>query len=338
MPGSGAADVDEPPLTPTVPDAPRNLQAVAGDGEVTLSWHAPRRDGGAAITDYEVQIDGEGEWISIGSTKGTHTITGLTNGTVYVFRLRAVNRIGAGPISLLRATAGAVLNFTHFANGTGITSEVALLNLFPRPTQAALYFYDPEGDLIDPASVVEVTGDLAVAEDGRLTVGTAMEPRGELAISTHGRGELVWGSLRVASGLPIGGLVRYSVPGVGVTGVGAGPPVRDVLIPARRREGGIRTAAAVHNPGEPALEVSCRLMSDGVELEEVEILLEANVQASWFIEEAFTRTDTSDFLGSVRCSSSGGNLFTAVALEMDAGTRTFVPLTALPVPETPSRE
>ena len=46
---------------------------------------------------------------------------------------------------------------------------------------------------MDPEAVVEVTGDLMVAEDGSLTVQTAIEPLGELTISTHGRGEMVSG-------------------------------------------------------------------------------------------------------------------------------------------------
>ena len=50
-------------------------------------------------------------------------------------------------------------------------------------------------------------------------------------------------------------------------------------------------------------------------------------------EEVFTTTDTSDFLGSVRCSAPGGDLFTAVALEMDSGTRTFTTLPVIPVEE-----
>ena len=50
-------------------------------------------------------------------------------------------------------------------------------------------------------------------------------------------------------------------------------------------------------------------MSGGVSLEEVEIPLEANGQASWFIEEAFPTTDTSDFLGSVRCTVLGSRRF-----------------------------
>ena len=102
-----------------------------------------------------------------------------------------------------------------------------------------------------------------------------MEPLGELTISTHGQGELVSGSVKVVSDSPIGGGVRYGVPNIGVAGVGASPPVRDALFPARRQAGGIRTAAALHNLGEEAVGVNCRLMSGGVSLEEVEIPLEA---------------------------------------------------------------
>ena len=79
----------------TVPSAPRNLLADATEGAVTLSWDAPKDDGGSAIRDYEYRINGvRGRWISIGSTDTTHTVTGLTNGTVYVFQVRAVNRNG----------------------------------------------------------------------------------------------------------------------------------------------------------------------------------------------------------------------------------------------------
>ena len=73
------------------------------------------------------------------------------------------------------------------------------------PSRAAIYFYDTEGNPIDPASVVEVTGNLEVSEDGALTVRTEMEPLGVLTISTHGRGVLVTGSVRVVSEGPIGG-------------------------------------------------------------------------------------------------------------------------------------
>ena len=320
----------------TSPDAPTNLLADAGDEAVTLAWDAPEDDGGAAITDYQYRINGEGEWTAIGSTDTTHTVTGLVNGTAYVFEVRAVNRNGRGRASnRAEATPEApevfTLDFAHFANGTGITSDFVFLNVSPHLTQPALYFYDQGGDLIDPESVVDVTVDMEVTEDGALTVRTAMEPLGQLAISTHGQGELVSGSVKVLSDGPIGGGVRYGVPGVGVAGVGASPPVRDVVFPARRQAGGIRTAAALHNLEEEAVGVNCRLMSGGVVLEEVQIPLEANGQASWFIEEAFPTTDTSDFLGSVHCTAPGRGRFTAIAVETDAARRIFNTLSVVPV-------
>ena len=223
------------------------------------------------------------------------------------------------------------LDFAHFAKGATITSEMVLVNAAPHPSRPAIYFYDTKGDPIPAESVVDLTGDLEVTEDGALTVRTEMEPLEALTISTHGRGEPVTGSVTVLSDGPIGGVVRYSVPEIGVAGLGPGQPTSDALFPVRRQAGGIRTAAALHNLEAEAMGVRCRLMSGGVALEEVEIHLEANGQASWFIEDAFTTTDTSDFLGSVRCSAPGNGRFTAVALEMDASNRIFTTLPVVPV-------
>ena len=252
-------------------------------GQVTLTWDAPEDDGGSVITDYEYRINGRNPWISIGSTNITHTVTGLDNGTEYVFEVRAVNRIGKS-FSSNRAEATPeapevfTLDFAHFANGTSITSDLVLVNVAPQPVRPAIYFYDTEGAPIAAESLLEVTADLEIQEDGGLTVQTEMDPLAVLTISTHGQGELVSGSVKVLSDGLIGGGVRYGVPEIGVAGVGASPPVRDVLFPARRQEGGIRTAAALHNLGEEALGVNCRLMSGGVALEEAEIPLGANGQ------------------------------------------------------------
>ena len=251
--GGGSGGGGGAPRT-SAPGSPRNLTAAGGDGEVVLSWDAPTRDGGAAITDYEYRIDRRNPWTSIGSTNTTHTVTGLVNGTTYVFEVRAVNRIGKS-FSSTRAEATPeapevfTLDFAHFANGTGITSQMVLVNVAPDPIRPAIYFYDTEGNPIAAESVVDITSDLEVAEDGSLSVLTEMEPLGQLTISTHGQGELVSGSVKVLSDGPIGGGVRYGVPEIGVAGVGASPPVRDVLFPTRRQEGGIRTAAALHNLG-----------------------------------------------------------------------------------------
>ena len=236
------------------------------------------------------------------------------------------------------------LDFAHFANGTGITSSLVFVNvsgprrvgpftLAGQPIRPALYFYDKRGRPIAAESVVDITGDLEVTEDGALSVQTEMEPLGELTISTHGRGEVVSGSVKVVSDGPIGGVLRFDLPGIGVAGVGASQPVRDALFPARRQADGISTAAAIHNLGEEAMGVSCRLMQGGIVLEEMEIYLEANGQEARYIEELFTGTDTSDFVGSVRCTASaeGEGMFTGVAVELAAGNQIFTTLPVVPV-------
>ena len=66
--------------------------------------------------------------------------------------------------------------------------------------------------------------------------------------------------------------------------------------------------------------------------------LAANGQTSWLIDQAYSAADRSDLVGSVRCDAVGEGLFTAVALEMDPGTRIFATLPVFPVPEMPSQE
>ena len=151
----------------TEPSAPRNLTKMVGDGQVVLTWRAPSSSGGASITDYEYRhrtSGSYGAWISTGSTETTHTVTGLVNGTAYTFQVRAVNRRGGGRTSnRAEVTPGGVLGFAHFANGDGITSDLLFVNAGSVPVRPALYFYDTEGALVSAESVVDVTGDLAVA-------------------------------------------------------------------------------------------------------------------------------------------------------------------------------
>ena len=213
-PGGGGL----PPPSNPVPSAPRNLEAVGGDRQVTLSWEAPEDDGGFPIADYQYLISGTGRgWISTESTDLTHTVTELVNGRVYVFQVRAVSAAGAGSSSnRVEVTPGVGrLEFAHFANGSSITSDLVLVNVAHHPIRPWLYFYDREGERIAAESVVEVTEELEVTEDGSLTVQTEMQPLQALTISTHGQGEVVAGSVTVLSNGPIGGVLRFDLPGVG---------------------------------------------------------------------------------------------------------------------------
>ena len=243
------------------------------------------------------------------------------------------------------------LDFAHFANGTWIT-DLVFVNLETQPSappltpfhtailpsRPAIYFYDTEGNPIAPDSVVDITGELEVTEAGALTVRTEMEPLGVLTISTHGRGEIVSGSVKVISEGPIGGMLRFDHPEVGVAGMGASTPVNDAIFPVRRQEGGITTGIAIHNlESSPGL-ARCDLMREGVLLDGASIPLAANGQTAWLIDQTFPSADTSDFSGSVRCTAPGEGLFTAVALEMDPGNRIFTTLPVVAVGERMAQE
>jgi Fibronectin type III domain len=89
------------PPPPTAPGPPASVGAVAGEGQVSLTWTAPGSDGGAAINNYQVtpRINGVAQSpISIGSATA-FTVTGLTDGTSYTFTVTASNTAGTGPPS-----------------------------------------------------------------------------------------------------------------------------------------------------------------------------------------------------------------------------------------------
>jgi predicted phage tail protein len=104
---------DEAPVTPlTVPGAPAGLTAASGDAKVALAWRPPTSDGGSPVSGYMIyqgaSPGGEtGTPVSGAPVMGTsYTVTGLTNGTTYYFRVVAVNAAG---LSALSAEASAAL-------------------------------------------------------------------------------------------------------------------------------------------------------------------------------------------------------------------------------------
>lgn len=88
----------------TVPDAITNLAASDwGNTTTNLTWTAPS-NGGSAITDYTVEyrVSGDVGWTSFSdgvSASSGATVTGLTNGVTYEFRVFAVNSVGSSSAS-----------------------------------------------------------------------------------------------------------------------------------------------------------------------------------------------------------------------------------------------
>ena len=88
----------------TDPDTPGAPTAVAGIGEADLTWSAPSSDGGSPITDYTIEVSANSgvSWTTVSdgaSTATSATVTGLVNGSTYVFRIAASNAYGTSSFS-----------------------------------------------------------------------------------------------------------------------------------------------------------------------------------------------------------------------------------------------
>ena len=300
VPGVGVAGVG---ASPPVSDAVFPARRQAGGISTAAAIHNLEEEAtvvtcrlmsaGAVLEEVEIPLEANGQEAQfieemftttdtsdfVGSVRCTAPGEGMFTGIAV--ELDAANRIFTTlpvvPVDRGGGGREAVLDFAHFANGSGTTSDLVFVNRKtepsgPAPTpfyvaippiRPALYFYDKEGNPMSAESVVDITGDLEIREDGGLTVQTQMEPLGVLTISTHGRGALVSGSVRVVSDAPIGGMLRYDLPAIGEAVVGARPPLGDAVFPVRRQEAGINTGVAVHNLGEEAMEVTCELMARG---------------------------------------------------------------------------
>ena len=111
--GTSSFSTPSAPVTPvykapTLPGTPTIGLVTGADASATVDWTAPVDDGGSAIRGFYVQpaVGGVASGLPIfiagvGST--TWTVTGLTNGKAYTFRVAAVNGIGTGSYSAASA-------------------------------------------------------------------------------------------------------------------------------------------------------------------------------------------------------------------------------------------
>ena len=86
------------------PSAPLFLYGIPEEHQVVLTWSEPLNPGISPINDYIVQYSSDGglTWITFVdgvTTNVSSIVTGLVNGTSYLFRVAAVNAAGQGPFS-----------------------------------------------------------------------------------------------------------------------------------------------------------------------------------------------------------------------------------------------
>lgn len=144
--GTGAFSTTSAAVRPssTLPlaSAPTAVTTTVGNGRATLRWTAPRSSGSTPITSYKVlaSADGGATWTAAeipASPRTTASVTNLTNGVEYVFRVAAVNAAGTGSFSALstRVTpmAGAMttIDLAPFANQRLQSLGSGAVNRFP---------------------------------------------------------------------------------------------------------------------------------------------------------------------------------------------------------------
>ena len=137
--GSGTGTPTGSTEAGAIANAPENLQATAGNAEVTLRWDAPNNDSGADITGYAYRYkESGGDFIAYTdipesgpgeANARSYTVTELTNGLEYVFHVRALNQHGGG----LPAEATVTLPGIVSSESEELPAEVTLSTNYPNP-------------------------------------------------------------------------------------------------------------------------------------------------------------------------------------------------------------
>lgn len=160
----------------------------------------------------------------------------------------------------------------------------------------------------------------------------ALEPLGSLTISTDGQGTATPGSALVTADQELGGVIRFTISGIGVAGVGQSDPLPGFISPVRRSAGGISTGLALENVEDYALTVVLELRDESGEVVAERTLEDfpARGHLSEFIEQIFPAADTDDFRGTVTVRALEGRI-AGTAIELDVVTKQFTTLPVTPL-------
>lgn len=247
--GEGPASVTAYGTPAAVPAAPTGLSYTSGYNYLTISFTAGN-DGGSPLTNYKYSIDNGTSYtaLSPADTTSPITITGLTNGTTYQVKLRAVNAVGDGVQSTalsalvatvpsaptsLSATAGSAqltISFTPGANnGAAITNYKYSID------NGATYTAFSPADTTSPVTITGLTnnttyqvklravnaigdGAESSAVSGTPTGGTPSEPTALSAVGGNGAAYILFTTPASNGGSAITNY-EYSVDGGAFTAV-----------------------------------------------------------------------------------------------------------------------
>ena len=165
---------------------------------------------------------------------------------------------------------------------------------------------------------------------GTSSVDFSIPPRGAVTLST---GVARAGAAVVTSNGVLGGVVRFSLPGVGIAGVGVSQLLEGFIVPVRRKAAGINSGIAIHNPGSDPINVRLTLRNDrGIQQGDSALRpLAAQGHLARYIDELFPGVDTRDFVGTLEGKVEGEGEVAATALELGPEPGQFTTLSVSPL-------
>ena len=228
--------------------------------------------------------------------------------------------------------------FSEFGNGGGLRSEILLTN--PSGSDTILghvEFYDDEGQTLSIGMTVSGVDDVtsSIQTDSSQyasSIEFSIAPLGRFTLSTDGMGELAVGSAIVGSDEPLGGVIRFSIDGMGIAGVGSSESLDSFIVPVTRRKDGLNTGIALLNVEQTPVSVTLSLNNQNGERVpggSVSIIdLSPLGHLAKFISELFHEAETEEFLGTVTVTVAGGKVAaTALELGVRPGEFTTLPVT-----------
>lgn len=138
--GTSTASNANAVIPATNPGAPAITSATPGNRKIVLQFTAPASNGGVALGYYDVSVDNGTTWKSTyGMVNGSAiTVSGLTNGTTYLVKVRARNVVGPGAASAaMSATPRTVPSAPTITSLVGVASGFTVTFNAPKSSGGA---------------------------------------------------------------------------------------------------------------------------------------------------------------------------------------------------------
>ncbi len=223
--------------------------------------------------------------------------------------------------------------FAQIGVGVGLTTEIVLTNPSElNDAPATIKSLDDDGEGF-PVVVAAIGQERFPLGEGApvTTIDVTVPAKGSISVLLTGEGTPAAGAAVVESTHNLGGVARFTIEGIGTSGVGATTPVNRFIVPVRF--GAINTGIALHNSND-ALKGFTATLQDaaGEQLGIRASALAANGHIAQFIDEMFGNVnfeEMEDFKGTL-ILDFGLDKMVGTALELDGQPGQFTTLPVTP--------